>query len=320
MSTGATSSVSWPASSRASRSRSFTSRSMRSVWRATMSRKRWRSAASDVAFRQGLDVSADRGQRRAELVRHVGDEVAPDPVRTTQVGDVVQHQDGAVRAVRRHRRRARHDGARGVPGRRQLEPCRHPPRQRGRDQGGDRRMPDRLDVVVAQRQPVEPQHAVRGVVGQLQPALRIDHDHPFDHAGEDRLHLRAIARLLCQPPPELLHRAVERARHHAQLVVAVAEPRRPQVAGAVPLRDLRDAVNAAPHPSRDHPGDQRRADQRQAERQQRHVHDRLQLLRGSWSAASPGARTPPAGFCTAAATYSMSIFSVSLRRRDRPTP
>ena len=96
---GATSSVSWPASSRASRSRSFTSRSMRSVCRMMMARNRWRSSASDVALRQRLDVAADRGQRRAQLVRDVGDEVAADLIGAPQVGDVVQHEHGAVRAV-----------------------------------------------------------------------------------------------------------------------------------------------------------------------------------------------------------------------------
>ena len=54
-----------------------------------------------VALRQRLDVAADRGQRRAQLVRHVGDEVAADLIRPAQLGDVVQHEDDAVRRRRR---------------------------------------------------------------------------------------------------------------------------------------------------------------------------------------------------------------------------
>ena len=61
-------------------------------------------------------------------------------------------------------------------------------------------------------------------------ALRIDDDDAFDHAGEDRLHARAIARLLAEPAADLLHRVVQRARHGAELVVAEAEVRRRQIA------------------------------------------------------------------------------------------
>ena len=64
-----------------------------------MARNRRRSSASAVAVRQRLDVAADRGQRRAQLVRDVGDEVAPDLVGPPQLGDVVQHEDDAVGAV-----------------------------------------------------------------------------------------------------------------------------------------------------------------------------------------------------------------------------
>ena len=77
------------------------------------------------------------------------------------------------------------------------------------------------------RELVEPQHPLRGVVDELQPALRIDDDDAFDHAGEDRLHpRRGRAPARASRPPELLHRVVERPRHRAQLVVAVVEPRR----------------------------------------------------------------------------------------------
>ena len=73
---------------------------MRSVCRVMISRNRRLSSALDVVFGQRLDVAADGGQRRAQLVRDVGDEVAADLIGAPQVGDVVQHEHGAVRADR----------------------------------------------------------------------------------------------------------------------------------------------------------------------------------------------------------------------------
>ena len=108
-----------------------------------------------VALRQRFDVAADGGQRRAQLVRDVGDEVAPDLIGAPQVGDVVQHEDGAVRAAAGRRRRARHDRARRVARRRELQRVGRPAGQRRGHQLGDRRMADRLDVVAAERQVVE---------------------------------------------------------------------------------------------------------------------------------------------------------------------
>ena len=65
---------------------------------------------------QRLDVAADGRQRRAQLVRDVGDEVAADLVGPPQVGDVVQHEHGAVRPIRRAgaaRAMSVRDGSRG---------------------------------------------------------------------------------------------------------------------------------------------------------------------------------------------------------------
>ena len=52
-----------------------------------------------VALGQRLDIAADRRQRRAQLVRDVGDEIAADLIRAAQVGDVVQDHDGAVGGI-----------------------------------------------------------------------------------------------------------------------------------------------------------------------------------------------------------------------------
>ena len=50
---------------------------------------------------QRLDVALDRGQRRAQLVRHVGHEVASHAIGVAQVRDVVQDEHGSRRALGR---------------------------------------------------------------------------------------------------------------------------------------------------------------------------------------------------------------------------
>ena len=89
-------SASWPASRRARRSRSVTSRSMRAAWRWMMSRNRSRVSSSSGVVDQRFGVALDRRQRRAQLVRDVGDEVAADLIGAAQIGDVVQHEHRAA--------------------------------------------------------------------------------------------------------------------------------------------------------------------------------------------------------------------------------
>ena len=222
-----------------------------------MSRNRRLSSALASPSEQRFDVAANRRERRAQLVRHVGDEVAADLVGAPKLGDVVQHEDGAVRAAAGGRRRAGHDRARRIARRRQLQRVGRPPGERRRHQFGDRRMADRLDVVASERQLVELQHPLRGLVDELQPSLRIDDDDAFDHAGEDRFHARAVARLLGQLAPDDLHRVVERPRDDAELVVAVVEARRRQIAAAIPAATSAMARTRWPIRDGEHPADAR---------------------------------------------------------------
>ena len=62
-----------------------------------------------------FDVAANRGERRAQLVRDVGDEVAADLIGAPQVGDVVQHEHRAAAALARHRHDVRDEHAARVP-------------------------------------------------------------------------------------------------------------------------------------------------------------------------------------------------------------
>ena len=53
------------------------------------------SRSSPAGAEQRLGVALDGRERRAQLVRDVGDEVAPDHLQPTQLGDVVQHEHEA---------------------------------------------------------------------------------------------------------------------------------------------------------------------------------------------------------------------------------
>ena len=138
-------------------------------------------------------------------------------------------------------------------------------------------MTDGLHVVSADGKIIEPEHPACRLVRQPEPSLLIDDDDPFDHAGEDRRHLRLVAIELGQTAPELLNRSVQRSRHVAKLVGAVAEARRAQIADGVAPRHFGDSAHARSDSPRHDPRDRRRADQRQAECQDRQAGDRPQL-------------------------------------------
>ena len=70
---------------------------------------------------QRFDVAAHGGERRAQLVRDVGDEVAADAVGAAQLGDVVHDEHGAGGIGGRDGRAARDDDELGFARERQLE-------------------------------------------------------------------------------------------------------------------------------------------------------------------------------------------------------
>ena len=122
--TSASSSGSWPASRRARRSRSFTSRSMRAgVPRDDLEEPRGLGLVRGTV-EQGLDIAANRGQGRAEFVRDVGHEVAPDAVCSPQIRDVVEHEHGPATAGRDRRRAPRDERLPGVAADDEFEPAR----------------------------------------------------------------------------------------------------------------------------------------------------------------------------------------------------
>ena len=94
---------------------------------------------------QRLHISPDCGQGRSELVRHVGHEVAANLVRPSQIGDVVQHDDGAGRLVGAHGG-ASHGGD-DAGRQRQFDALALAPAQRFADLGGDVWIPHHFQVV-----------------------------------------------------------------------------------------------------------------------------------------------------------------------------
>ena len=108
-------------------------------------------------------------------------------------------------------------------------------------------MADRLDVGSSQRDVVEFQDALRGVVGELQSPLGIDHDDPLEHPRQNGLHVTAIASLLGQPTSDFMDGLVERPGDLTQFVVAEVDSSRREVARTVATGQGYDA----PHPLAD---------------------------------------------------------------------
>ena len=169
---------------------------------------------------QRFGVALDGGERRAQLVRDVGHEVAANLVGALEVGDVVHHEHRA--APRRfHGRHAGHQRAGGVAREGQLQAVGLLAGQRAADVFHDARVADGLHVGMVERALLELEDAPGGVVHQLQASLLVDHEHAFHHAGEDGLHPGAVARQAVEAAAQLLHGLVHAAHHLAQVVVAV---------------------------------------------------------------------------------------------------
>ena len=109
---------------------------------------------------------------------------------------------------------------------------------------------------------IDPQHAPRRGVHQPHASVGVDHQHAFDHAGEDRFHPRAIAREVGCALSEPAHRIVEHVRDGSNLVALVINRRRLQVARGVFLRAGREAIETANEHHRRDPRHRERADDR----------------------------------------------------------
>ena len=155
---------------------------------------------------QRFRVALDCGERRAQFVGDVGDEIPPDLVGTFQVGDVVEHEDGAS-AGRHHRREPGHQVVGAVAADRQLEGLGRRAGQHLAELLGDTRVADRFHVRPPDGVALHAEHPPRRLVHHLQFPGLIHHQHAFDHAAENRLHPGPVARQRIHPPAQLAHRA-----------------------------------------------------------------------------------------------------------------
>ncbi len=208
-----------------------------------------------VAGLQGLRVAADDGQRRLQLVRDVGDEVPPHRLQALEVGDVVEHEDGAALV-----QRVPGEQDRPVPDLR-VHAGAHASRERAvhhlaRGARAEQLPDGRRRLLRADAQ----QRARRRVHGRDRAARVTGHD-PLDHRADQRRHLRALALQLGEAGREGLVHRLQGAGQLADLVAAADVEVRVLAAGDR-LRRV-----AQPH---ERPGDVHR----EPERQDRGAEDR----------------------------------------------
>ena len=162
-----------------------------------------------------------------------------------QCRDVVQHEHGAAAARARHRHHVRDEELAGVPieldfnGRRRLAT------QRRRQLRGDVGVANHLEVMTILGRLREPEHRPHRRVGQHESAGGVHEDDAFDHAGENRVHVRALARHLLELRAQLPRRIVEHVGHRADLVAAMIARRPAEVSCLVSFRRLDDRAEPA---------------------------------------------------------------------------
>ena len=138
-------------------------------------------------------------------------------------------------------------------------------------------MPDRLEVVTADRRLADPQHLLRGSVHDLQASGLVDDDHALDHAGENGRDAAPVALEFLDAVAEFVHRVVQRPRDNPEFIVAVVEARRREVALPVALRHPGDGAHALADAARQDTRDYDAAEQCQAERGERGGEDAGEL-------------------------------------------
>ncbi len=205
------------------------------------------------AVEQRLHISAHGGQRRAQFVRDVGDEIPSDAIGAPQIGDVVQHDHRAQTGCAGDRRAASDD--RQIR-HRQLEPGPGSAFQCAADLRRDIRLAHDFQIVTSLRRPVDAQHVSGSGIHELKSSLIVDDQHAFFHARENGFHSRAIRGQGGRAPADLAHGVVQRAGHHSDLVRAVVARRPREVSRRVTLGHVSDSADALGEESGRRPGEQ----------------------------------------------------------------
>ena len=216
------------------------------------------------AVLERLHEAADGRERRAQLVRGVGHEVAAHRVEPLALGRVVEGQHGAVAgalgAGERHARdRERAPQLQHLD----LELAALAALEHVLDERSHLGLADRLQVVAPERRG-ELQRPRQAGVGERHDALVVDREDAVVHRGEDGVGAAAVARDLRQPPLQLVGRLVDDPRELAELVLAPHADARREVAGGELARGVHDLGERAPERGRE----QERRERRRREREQ----------------------------------------------------
>ena len=207
-------------------------------------------------------------------MRDVGDEVATDPIRPSQIADVVQHEHRAVAAGGGDRGRA---GDERVLTERQLESRRALTEQGAIDLRRDLGMPHELDVAAAEGAAVETQQPLRGIVHQLHLADLVDDEHALHHSRQDGFEPRPIAREVVHAALEPLKRIVEAADEWCEVVARAHGEVLTEIALGASFDLLAEVVEAADRTPRHQAGnDERAGGRRQPAEERLAPHRRLQ--------------------------------------------
>ena len=165
-------------------------------------------------------VRLDRAQRRLELVRNVGHEVASQRFEPPQLGRFVHHDHDARTRIARQRRRLNRHAHLIAAFLRRFQPLRLPRGECRADGFFERVIADHFQEPPPfdQRRPKVEQPPGRGVRKQ-HPLAPIDRDHAFDHAAEHGGLPLVAGGELRQPGVEFLAHPIELAGQLSQFVV-----------------------------------------------------------------------------------------------------
>ena len=207
---------------------------------------------------QHLDRAADRGQRRAKLVRRVRDELALGALAALALGHVGQHEHGRLDA-RLDRDADDAVGVLGVGGRTRLERDRAATEEADRERS-QRRLAPRVGQLVARGQRVGPQDPSRRAVRVADREIAVDEHDALVQALEQVLEPMVLGGQLLERLAQPLAHAVDRHAEIAELVAPLRLELDVEVACCDRTRSRADPTQPPHDQDRDHDaGD--RADQ-----------------------------------------------------------
>ena len=242
-------------------------------------------ALLERAAEQRLEIALDRRERRAQLVRDVGDELGADSLEMPERRDVVEHEDDADAGLvpcqherhgvdlhgARHRREQPHLAMRHGPRAAHAAPA-----------------DERVEIAVANdfheglalaaRRHTEDR--ARSLVHREDAVVAVDRDHPLDHRVQDGRRLGALLLEVRDLVDEARRHRVERASQGADLVGGAHGHALIELALRHPSRDrfhLDDRPGHAPGDEHadargDHEGDEPADQQDAVDRDERRAH------------------------------------------------